>query len=57
MSVDLKRVRETHEDAISPASKKRALGGASPKVEAEESGLEDWMRVVEVGLCQCADSI
>lgn len=53
MSVDLKRVRETHDDHSSP-NKKRAIvgsGGQSPSrgvVKDEEGGIEDWMKVVEV---------
>ena len=59
MSVDLKRVRDAHDDASSsPASKKRlygSLGGSngaqspmsSSAADADDAGMEDWMRVVE----------
>lgn len=56
MSADLKRVRAAQDEGISsPASKKRALvasGSGSISVQGpdEDAGMEDWMKVVEVGL-------
>lgn len=53
MSADLKRVRDV-EDSGSPASKKRAmsLDTPPPADNGDDDRLEDWMKVVEVGLQQ-----
>lgn len=55
MSADLKRVRASQDDGQnSPVPKKRALmaGGSGSLIaqgaSEEESGLEDWMKIVEV---------
>lgn len=52
MNADLKRVRDSVVDDAGPGrSKKRALSSASPApAESEDSGMEEWMKVVEVGL-------
>lgn len=52
MNADLKRVRDSAVDDAGPGrSKKRALSSASPApAESEDSGIEEWMKVVEVGL-------
>lgn len=52
MSADLKRVRDL-EDSGSPASKKRAMSLDTPPPSDggdDDDRLEDWMKVVEVGL-------
>lgn len=51
MNADLKRVRDTSlEDAPSPTAKRRALSFSSPPIDSsDDSGMEDWMKVVEVG--------
>lgn len=51
MNADLKRVRESGVDDAGPGrSKKRALSSASPApADTEDSGMEEWMKVVEVG--------
>ncbi|RSH91929.1 hypothetical protein EHS25_009299 [Saitozyma podzolica] len=50
MNADLKRVRDTSlEDAPSPTAKRRALSFSSPPIDSsDDSGMEDWMKVVEV---------
>ena len=53
MSADLKRVRDGAVDEFgSPASKKRAMSVNTPprSDDGEDEKLEDWMKVVEVGL-------
>lgn len=53
MNADLKRVRGTGlDDAISPSSKRRALGASTPPPNEGDDDVEDWMKVVEVSMAE-----